>query len=101
MRVADPCHMTSPDYILPYLYSNGWSATLDLSKYFHMFLTRAREHKYMSLEHPSTGAMYVYRTLPMGTRNSPGSSGKFGVAFIRLVIDTSDLFQGIPMNFSI
>ena len=35
--VADPCHMTSPDHILPYLYRGGFSATLDLSKYFHMF----------------------------------------------------------------
>ena len=37
--VADPCHMTSPDHILPYLYKGGYSATLDLSKYFHLFLT--------------------------------------------------------------
>ena len=38
--VADPCHITSPDHILPYLYKGGFSATLDLSKYFHMFLTK-------------------------------------------------------------
>ena len=39
--VADPCHMTSPDHILHNLYTGGFSATLDLSKFFHMFLTRA------------------------------------------------------------
>ena len=30
----------------------------------------------------------------MGTRNSPGASGRFGAAFIRMVVDSSDLFQG-------
>ena len=43
--VADPCHMTSPDHILLHLYKGGFSATLDLSKYFHMFLTKCDEHK--------------------------------------------------------
>lgn len=99
--VADPCHMTSPDHILPYLYKKGYSGTLDLSKYFHMFLTTPAEHKYMGLKHPGNGSTYVYRTLPMGTRNSPGASGKFGAAFIRMVIETSDLFGGEPIDASI
>ena len=43
--VADPCHITSPDHILPYLYKCGHSATLDLSKDFHIFLTKEEEHK--------------------------------------------------------
>ena len=99
--VADPCHMTSPDHILPYLCKNGVSSTLDLSKYFHMFLTDPAEHKYMGLIHPKTRDQYVYRTLPMGTRNSPGASGKFGAAFIRIVIETSDLFNGQPLDASV
>ena len=99
--VADPCHMTSPDHILPYLYKKGSSCTLDLSKYFHMFLTDPAEHRYMGLKHPDGGNTYVYRTLPMGTRNSPGASGKFGAAFIRTVIETSDLFGGTPVDASI
>ena len=99
--IADPCHMTSPDHILPYLYKGGSSATLDLSKYFHMFLTRPDEHKYMGITHPGTGETYVYRTLPMGTRNSPGASGRFGASLVRLIVETSDLFKGTPMDNSI
>ena len=101
MCVADPCHMTSPDHILPYLYSGGFSASLDLSKYFHMFLTKPEEHKYMGLIHPGTGDTYIYRTLPMGTRNSPGASGRLGAAFIREVMETSDLFGGLPVDNSL
>ena len=99
--VADPCHMTSPDHILPYLYRNGFSATLDLSKYFHMFLTKPEEHKYMGITHPGTGAMHVFRTFAMGTRNSPGASGRFGAALIRIIMDTSDLFKGVVVDNSI
>ena len=99
--IADPCHMTSPDHILSYLYKNGFSCTLDLSKYFHMFLTHPSEHKYMGLKHPGTGKTYVYRTLPMGTRNSPGASGKFGAAFIRMLMETSELFDGTPVDASV
>ena len=98
--VADPCLMTSPEYILAYLYTNGFSATLDLSKYFHMFLTRVNEQKYMGLQHPGTDATYVYNTFPMGTRNSPGASGRFGAAFLRTVMDTSELFHGTPTDNS-
>ena len=35
--VADPCHMTSPDHILPYLYTGGFYFTLDLSKFSTCF----------------------------------------------------------------
>ena len=74
--------MTSPDQILPHLYTGGWSGIVDASKYFHMFKTRKDEQKYFGLVHPSTNEMYVYNTFPMGTRNSPGASGRFGSAFI-------------------
>ena len=85
--------MISPDHILPYLYNRGVSATL--------VLTRSEEHKSMGLIHPKTGETYVYRTLPMGTRNSPGASGRFGAALIRLVVETSDLFSGTPVDNSL
>ena len=99
--VGDPCLMTSPDYILSYLYTNGFSATLDLSKYFHMFLTKPEEHQYMGLDHPGTGTTYVYKTFPMGTRNSPGASGRFGAAFLCTIVDTSELFSGTPVDNSL
>ena len=59
-----------------------------------MFLTHPTEHQYLGLLHPSSGEPWIYGTLPMGTRNSPGASGRFGAAFIRMVVDSSDLFQG-------
>ena len=99
--VADPCHMTSPDHIFPHLYTGGYSATLDLSKFFHMFLTRQDEHQYMGLIHPKTCETYVYGTLPMGTRNSPGASGRFGAAFVRMILETSNLFHGKPVDNSL
>jgi len=92
--VADPCHITSPDHILPYLYTNGWLASLDLSKFFHMFLTLPSEHKYLGMTHPGTKAMYVYDRFSMGTRNSPGGAGKFGASYIRSILDSSPVFQG-------
>ena len=93
--------MTSPDHILPCMYPGGYSATLDLSKYFHMFLTHPEKFKFLGLTHPGTGEPKVYGTLPMGTRNSPGASGKFGSAFIHVVIDTSTLFHGTPIDDSL
>ena len=101
MCVADLCHMTSPDNIMPYLYTGSYSESLDLSKYFHIFLTKPDEHKYMGITHLGIGETYVYRTLPMGTRSSPGTSGHFGAAFTCHVMETSDLFRGSPVENSI
>ena len=66
-----------------------------------MFLTDPAEYKYMGLTHPANDKCYVYRTLPMGTRNSPGASGRFGAAFIRTIIETSDLFEGKAIDASV
>ena len=40
--------------------------------------------------------MHVYDTLPIGTRNSPGTSGRFDAAFLRQILESSPLFQGSP-----
>ena len=34
----------------------------------------------------------------MGTRNSPGTSGRFGAAFIRVILDNTELFGGDPVD---
>jgi hypothetical protein len=99
--VPDPCFMTSPDHILPRLYRGGWSATLDMSKYFHLFLTAATEKQFLGLIHPKSGEKLFYDTFPMGTCNSPAASGRFGAAFIRLIIESSPLFQGSPIDNSL
>ena len=98
--VGDPCQMTSPDHILPHLYTGGWSGIVDASKFFHMFKTRKDEQRYLGLIHPHTQEMYVYDTLPMGTRNSPGASGRFGAAFIRYLVDSFPIFKGNPVDNS-
>lgn len=95
--VSDPCQMTQPHFILPYLYTRGWSCILDMSKYFHMFLTRLEEQQHLGIIHPLTKLLLAYMTFPMGTRNSPPASGRFGGAFIRLVKDTCEEFQGVKV----
>jgi hypothetical protein len=60
-----------------------------------MFPTVPSERKYMGLIHPATGAHYVYATCPMGTRNSPGATGRFGNAFIRMTLEGCPRFHGM------
>ena len=55
----------------------------------------------MGLINPKSGKTYVYRTLPIGTLNSPGTSGRFGAAFIFLVMDTSEFVTGTPVDISL
>ena len=101
MCVGDPCQMTSPEHILPHLYTNGWSGLVDASKFFHVFNTRDDEKKYLGLIHPRDQTLYVYDTLPMGPRNSPGASRRFGAAFFRHIIDRFPIFQGKPVDNSV
>ena len=65
-----------------------------------MFPTRADEQKYLGLIHPGSGIMHVYDTLPMGTRNLSGTSGRFGAAFLLQIRESYPLFQGIPQDNS-
>jgi hypothetical protein len=93
---SDPVHLGTPDDILPFLYSGGTSAVIDISKFFHMFPTVPSERKYMGLIHPKTDTHFCYATCPMGTRNSPGASGRFGNAFMRMLGEGCHLFRGSP-----
>ena len=94
--VSDPVHLTCPDDILPRLYPGGFSAVVDASKFFHMFPTREDERQYMGMIHPLTELHYWYSRLPMGSRNSPGASGRFGAALLRVLQASSVDFQGHP-----
>jgi hypothetical protein len=93
---SDPVHLGTPEDVLPFLYTGGFSAVIDISKFFHMFLTVPSERKYMGLIHPKTGEHYCYCSCPMGTRNSPGASGRFGNAFMRMLVNGCGLFHGTP-----
>jgi len=94
---ADPVHLPTPQDILPHLYPGGYSAVIDASKYFHCFLTREDERPYLGMVHPRTGKHYWYRRLPMGTSNSPAVAGRFGTAFLRMVMEGIPEFTGRPI----
>jgi hypothetical protein len=95
---ADPVHMTSPADILLRLYSGGYSATLDIAKYFHMFPTIEAEHKYLGCLHPETGEMLCYSTLPMDSGNSPGASNCLGPFSFALSKKLFLLFKDTPIH---
>lgn len=58
---------------------------INISKFFHMFLTALEERKFLGLIHPKTEEHFWYATFPMGTRNSPGTSRHFGKAFMHML----------------
>ena len=98
--VPDPCMMTSPDHILPHLYRQGFSATVDMSKYFHTFRNRQDERQYLGLLFPGTDEACFYDHFAMGTCNSPGGSGRFGAALVRRMLEHCSLFKGVPVDNS-
>ena len=55
----------------------------------------------MGLEHPGTGILHIFRLISMGNHNSPGASGKVWAALLRLIINTSDFFNGTSVGNSI
>jgi hypothetical protein len=91
---ADPLHMTFPEDILPRMYPGGFSLVIDASKFFHIYLTVDEERQFMGLIHPDTGDQYWYTRLPMGSSNSPAVSGRFWVAFLRLIFQEVEQMQG-------
>ena len=75
---AEPIYLPSSQDILPHLYTNGWSAVADQSKYFHNFFTLPEERDLVGVVHPITGECMWWKGLPMGSRNSPSISCCFG-----------------------
>ena len=74
---------------------------VNASKYFNMFPTKTSAPKFIGILYPKSGIMYLYDKFHMGTRNSPNAAGRFGAAFIRLVINSSPIFSGKQVNNSI
>jgi hypothetical protein len=91
---ARSCSPPQPGDILLNLYTDGWSATIDASKFFHMFKTVAAERTFMGIIHPLTELEYWYDRFLIGSSNSPGNSGHLGAAFLQLIIDNCHEFQG-------
>ena len=92
---ADPCFLPRTGHILEELYAGGFSAVVDLSKFFHNFPTHAEDRPYLGMLHPITQILYAYFGLPMGSSNSPETSGRAGNSFLRKIRETFELFAGI------
>ena len=91
---ADPCFLPRTSHILEEMYTGGFSAVFDLSKYFHNYPTHKDDRPYLGLIHPITGVLYSYFGLPMGSANSPAVSGRGGNSFMRSMRERFELFTG-------
>ena len=94
----DPVYLPRVDTILPQMYSGGWSAVIDASKFFYQFKMCVSERKLLGLIHPGTGVHYRYRGLPMGSANSPAISGRLGASFLHQLQERFPVFTGIPWD---
>ena len=80
---SDPVYLNRPLHILEQMYTRGFSAVVDASKFFYQFPVRHEDQKYFGVIHPLTGEELLYCGLPMGSGSSPGLAGRFGLAFVR------------------
>lgn len=92
----DPVFLNRPLDILRHMYTGGWSAVADASKFFYQFRVHPDDQPYLGVIHPVTGKNYVYGYLPMGGSNSPALAGRFGLSFLRLLRIRFPEFRGAP-----
>jgi hypothetical protein len=90
----DPVHLPRAKGILEKLYTGGWSAIVDASKFFHNFPTLPQDRPYLGCIHPKTGQRLWYLGLPMGSSQSPALGCRYGLAMLRLLLEREDVFQG-------
>ena len=94
-----PVYLPQAHIILHQMYSGGWTAVVDASKFFYQFPTVVSERKYLGLIHPVTGEHYRYAGLPMGTGASPALAGQYGAGFLRrLRARHPGVFDGLPVE---
>jgi hypothetical protein len=63
----DPVFLPRTAHILDQMYTGGYSAVIDVSKFFYQFPTHPDNHPYLGLLHPlTTNEIYEYWGLPMG-----------------------------------
>ncbi|CAJ1968834.1 unnamed protein product [Cylindrotheca closterium] len=90
----DPVFMPRIAHIVDQMYTGGFSAVVDLSKFFYNFPTHPEDRPYLGLLHPKTEELLTYYGLAMGAGNSPAIACRIGLAFVRLVKEKFDVFQG-------
>ena len=88
----DPVYLNRPLHILEQMYTGGFTAVADASKFFYQFPVHPDDQKYLGLIHPSTGKLYTWWGCPMGSGSSPGLAGRYGLAFVRLLRERSSWF---------
>jgi hypothetical protein len=91
----DPVHLPRAGLILEKLYTGGWSAIMDASKFFHNFLTHPRDRPYLGCIHPKTGQRLRYLGLPMGSSQSPSLGCRFGLSVLRQLTAQDPVYQGL------
>jgi hypothetical protein len=95
---GDPVVLPQISHILDQMYSGGYSAVVDASKYFYQFRTHLDDRPYLGLMHPVTHVLYEYLGLPMSGANSPGIACKYGLAFIWMLRERFEDFQDNPVS---
>jgi len=91
----DPVHLPRAERILEKLYTGGWSAIVDASKFFHNFPTHPRDRPYLGCIHPKTGQRLWYLGLPMGSSQSPSLACRYGLSMLRSLVEQEPVFQGV------
>lgn len=91
----DPVHLPRPEDILHRMYTGGYTAVVDASKFFYNFPTAPRDQAYLGCIHPETGQHLCYFGLPMGSSSSPGLAGRYGSSLVRQTRERALVFQGI------
>jgi hypothetical protein len=81
----DPVYLPRVSHIVDLLYTGGFSAVVDASKFFYQFPTHPEDQPYLGLLHPVTDILYYYGGLPMGGGNSPAVAGRFGNSFVLML----------------
>ena len=91
----DPVHLPQAEQILEKLYTGGWSAIVDTSKFFHNFPTHPHDRPYLGCIHPKTGQRLWYLGLPMGSSQSPSLACRYGLSMLRSLVEQEPVFQGV------
>ena len=91
----DPVHLPRAERILEKLYTGGWSAIVDASKFFHNFPTHPHNRPYLGCIHPKTGQRLWYLGLPMGSSQSPSLACRYGLSMLRSLVEQEPVFQGV------
>jgi hypothetical protein len=72
-------------HILDELYTGGYTAVVDASKFFHQFSTHPADRPYLGVVHPISSTLLQWFGLPMGAANSPSLGGRYALAFLCLL----------------